>query len=492
LDGIPLALELAAACLDAFSAQDVATRLDRRFLLLTTGNRAALPRQQTLAAAIDWSYQLLTDTQQRVFERLSVFAGGWTIDAAEAVCAGDDVASEHVVDAVVRLVRTSLVTAIGDGRYALLETLREYALEKLRRRGPEFGATRERHASHYSALVEQLGPVAATKLRPFTSGAPTRGVIETLEDAQDNVRVALMWWLHAGRVTEGLRLICALGPLWIVRGVPSDGRPWVEAMLDLAERNSDAVSPALRANALLYGGVSARIQGDFTTARAFYETSVAIYRTLDDDLGLVYGLTGLGQIWTYMGEFEPAAEALNEAIAVARVAGDPPAISTALACLGTLAYFQRDRDRATEILRECLALARTEQRSDNRRFSIGRALSLLGRTLSEQGKYGEAIEAFEEALAGPEALAAGWILSLLLDWTAAIFGATGEPLCAARLMGAADVQWLASGAVRFDLLYERDLRAVKAQLPAEAFAEAVAQGRAMTADEAIAHALRET
>jgi len=493
LDGSPLALELAAACLAAFSPQEVAARLDKRFLLLTTGNRAALPRQQTLAAAVDWSYQLLTDTQQRVFERLSVFARGWTIDAAEAVCAGDDVAPEHVVDAVGQLVRKSLVARIGDGRYALLETLREYALEKLRGRGAELAATRERHASHYSALAEQLGPVAATRLRPFPSRASTHGVIEALEDDQDNVRIALRWWLDAERVTEGLRLICALGPLWIARGVPSDGRPWLEAMLNLAERNSDAVSPALRANALLYGNVIARIQGDYATARKFSETCVAIYRTLDDDVGLAYGLGFLGATRACMGEFEPATEALNEAIALARGSGDPPAISTVLSNLGILACFQQ-QDRASEIARECLAVARTEQRAGypTGRFSVGRALIVLGRALFEQRKFGEAMEVFEEALAGPEPLVNGAVLSQLLDWMAAVFGATGEPLRAARLIGAAEAQWLASGAKSFDLMRERDRCEVRAQLSDEAFVEAVAEGRAMTAEQAIAHALRET
>jgi predicted ATPase len=492
LDGIPLALELAAACLDALSVQELATRLDRRFLLLTNGNRAALPRQQTLAAAVDWSYQLLTDAQRRAFERLSVFASGWTLEAAEAVCAGGELASEDVVHVVVQLVRKSLVVRIGDGRYGLLETLREYALEKLRSRGGELEDTRERHASHYSALVEQLGPVAATRLLPFNSGTPARSVIETLEDAQDNVRVALRWWLDAQSVIEGLRLICALGPLWIADGVPSDGRRWVEAMLDLAEQHSETVPTALRAHALLYGGVSARIQGDFVTARTFYERCVAMYRTLEDDLGLAYGLAHLGSARTYLREFGRAAEALGEAIFLARGAGDSPAISTVLSHLGMLAYFQGEPDRATEILRECLTTARTEQPTDHRRFSVGRALTYLGRALSEQGKFGEAMEVFEQGVTGPEARVAGVIRSMLLDWTAAAFSATGQPLRAARLMGAGEAQWLASGAKRFDPRYERDLHAIKAQLHDEEFAEAFAQGRAMTSDEATAHMLRET
>src|SRR5262249_11977910 len=153
----------------------------------------------------------------------------------------------------------------------------------------------------------------------------------------------------------------------------------------------------------------------------------------DDDLGLAYGLAHLGSATTYTREFDQAAEALGEAIALARGACDPPAISTVLSHLGILAYFQGQPDRATEILRECLTIARTEQRADHRRFSVGRALTYLGRALSEQGKFGEAMEAFEKGVTGPEARVAGVIRSMLLDWTAAVFGATGEPSRAARL-----------------------------------------------------------
>jgi tetratricopeptide (TPR) repeat protein len=213
---------------------------------------------------------------------------------------------------------------------------------------------------------------------------------------------------------------------------------------------------------------------------------------LDDDLGLAYGLEYLAAARYCMGEFEPAAEALNEAVALACGAGEPPALSNVLYHLGTLVYLQGQGDRATEIAREGLAVARTEQRSDNRRFSVDRALALLGRTLSEQRKFGEAKEAFEEALAGPETLVSAGQLCSSLDWMAAVFAATGEPLRAARLMGAAEVQNLAAGRKRWDLMFERDLREVRAQLHDEAFAEAVAEGRAMTAEQAIAHALRET
>src|SRR5262249_51531753 len=158
--------------LDALTPPQLAARLDQRFGLLTGGNRAAPPRQQTLSATIDWSYFLLTETQQRVFERLSVFAGGWTLEAAEVGGAGCGVAPDQVFNALLRLVRKSLVVRIdmpeGGTRYSLLETLREYALDKLHDRGAELEAIRQRHAAFYSELVKRLDPAAPTMLLPFS------------------------------------------------------------------------------------------------------------------------------------------------------------------------------------------------------------------------------------------------------------------------------------------------------------------------------------
>jgi predicted ATPase/DNA-binding XRE family transcriptional regulator len=495
LDGIPLALELAAARLDALTEDQLAMRLDQRFKILIAGNRAALPRQQTLGATISWSYELLSETQRRVFECLSVFASGWTLEAAEAVCSSDAVPSDDVVDAVLQLVRKSLVVRIGDGRYGLLETLRDYALDKLRGCGTELPATRERHATYYSALVERLDIAGTTVLVPAISSAPASRPMETLDEAQDNVRVALRFWLEARRLTEGLVLIRAFGHLWGVRGVPADGRRWVEAMLDLADRTPDGVAPALRAQALMFGGMLARIQGDWAADRVFVEKSVAIWGTLNDDVGLAQALSNLGINQQFRGEFEQSNAALSESLALARAAGQPFSVCLALNALGTLARLERQHERAAEYLRESLTLARTLKRPGERGHAVGRALVLLGRALAEHGALAEAMVMYRQAFAErSDAHIAGVTLSQLLDWTAAAFGATGEPLRAARLFGAADTQWRASGARRYpfdDVAYERDLRAVQAQLDAPSFEEAMAEGRAMTAEEAIAHASAE-
>ncbi|MBV9602192.1 MAG: tetratricopeptide repeat protein [Chloroflexi bacterium] len=491
LDGIPLALELAAACLDALTPRQLAARLDRPFRLLTAGNRAAPPRQQTLTATIDWSYQLLSDTQRRVFERLSVFASGWTLDAAEAVCADENVPPEHVLEAVVQLVRKSLVVNIGDERYHLLETLREYALDRLRARG-ELEAIRERHATYYSRLVERLDPAGSTRLlAPSHEGGVPRAM-ETLDEAQDNVRAALRWWLEAQRANEGLGLVRALGPLWAIQGVPADGRRWVEAIFDLADRKPEEVSAALHAQALMFGAIFARIQRDFTTGRVLLERCVAIWRTLEDDLGLSQGLSNLGANQLFMGDFDQAEASLSESLALARAAGEPFTTCLTLNQLGTLAQLRNQYDRAQDYLRESLRVGRTLERPGDRSHIVGRALVLLGRALSEQGDFTGAMACFRVALSGGEADLVGPTLGQLLAWTAAVLGATGEPLRATRLFGAADSVWLASGTLRYpfdDAAFERDLRRVQAQLDDAAFASALAEGRAMSAVEAIAYAL---
>jgi non-specific serine/threonine protein kinase len=266
-------------------------------------------------------------------------------------------------------------------------------------------------------------------------------------------------------------------------------------MFDLAERSSDGVPPALRAQALLFGGIFARVQGDFTSARAHLETGVAIWRTLDDDVGLSQGLSNLGANQMFTGEFEQADASLSESLDLARAAGQPFTICLVLNQLGTLARLRGEPERAVDYLSESLMLGRGLERPGDRGHVIGRALIQLGRTLAERGDHEAAMAVFRDALAGGEAILMGPTLGQLLDWTAASFGATGEPLRAARLFGAADAVWRTSGTVRNpfdDVAYERDLRNVQAQLDDVAFAAALSEGNAMSAADAIAHALRET
>jgi non-specific serine/threonine protein kinase len=495
LDGIPLALVLAAARLDALTPEQLATRLDWRFRLLTGGNRAALPRQQTLGAAIDWSYVLLTDIQRRVFERLSVFASGWTLEAAEAICSSDAVAAMDVVDAVLQLVRKSLVARIDDGRYRLLETLRAYASDKLRSRGSELIATRDRHAAFYSDLVQHVDPSSATKLLPYASSSNTLRDLNTLDEAHDNVGVALRWMLETRRATEGLLLIRALVPLWIWRGVPAEGRQWVEAVLELADQESTSVPPALRALLFLFGGVIAGMQADLGRSRALYEASVALWRTIDDQVGLAFALATLGNSKIQTGELEQADSAVAESLRLARGSGSTFALCHVLNDCGAVARACGQPERATTYLRESLMLGRTLERAVDRGVAAGRALIVLGLSLMELGRIDEATTAFKEAfLEFRGSGMTGYRLAQALDGIARVVAAAGDSLRAAQLLGAADAAWRASGANRYpldDQAHERDVQGVKDQLGSFVFDEAMAEGRAMTAAQAISCALGE-
>jgi non-specific serine/threonine protein kinase len=495
LDGNPLALVLAAARLDALTPDQLATRLDRRFRLLTGGNRAALPRQQTLGAAIDWSYELLTDAQRRVFERLSVFANGWTLEAAEAICSSDDIAAEDVVDAVLQLVRKSLVTRIDDGRYGLLETLREYASDKLHARGAEVSATRDRHAAFHSDLVKHVDPSSATQLLPYSRAAHTARDLEVLDDAHDNVAVALEWMLEARRVTEGLLLIRALVPLWIWRGVPTEGRQWVEAVLELADQESTSVPPALRALSLFFGGVVAGLLADVGRSRAHYEASVAMWRTIDDQVGLAFALATLGNSRIHTSEFERAESAVTESLRLARGSGSTFVLCHVLNDCGAVARARGQPESATTYLRESLMLSRTLERAVDRGVAINRALIVLGLSLLELGRVDEAISAFKEAFLELRGSGmTGYRLAQALDGIARVVAAAGDSLRAAKLLGAADAAWRASGANRYPLdnqAHERDVQVVKDHLDDRIFEAAMAEGRAMTAAHAISYALGE-
>jgi predicted ATPase len=262
VDGIPLALELAAARVRVLSLEQLAARLDNRLRLLTGGSRTAPSRQQTLRATLSWSYELLTDDEQRLFARLAVFAGGWTLDAAEAVCAGAGLEASAVLDLLTRLVDQSLVVA-GDGtgphRYRLLETLREYGRERLAE-GGESEALQRRHAAYFLAQAERAEAYA--------------GRVASLDDLAvdlNNLRAALRWYGDRCAVEEGLRLGAALGELWLYLGRPSEGYDWLRLLLDLPP---SASTGRTRARAQCWAGALALVLGDASAGHALLVDSL--------------------------------------------------------------------------------------------------------------------------------------------------------------------------------------------------------------------------
>ncbi|HLZ26640.1 MAG TPA: tetratricopeptide repeat protein, partial [Chloroflexota bacterium] len=338
LDGLPLALELAAARMNALSVEQLAQRLDDRFRLLTgptsraarvasgtlSGSRTALLRQQALRATIDWSYDLLSEPERVLLRRLAVFAGEWTLEAAEAVCAGE----ETVFDQVCSLVDKSLVRVEANptGRYRLLETIREYALERLEASG-EAEALRRRHTEYFLALVEQAAP----ELR----GAGQLVWFKRLEAEYENVRAALLWTLERPDADLALRLGGALWYFWWIRSHSSEGRQLLERVLAISTGATLARATVLNATGYLASALD-----ELDQASALHALALAISRELGDRPGVAMSLRCLGRVALLQGEYARADELLHEALALLRELGDRWGIGLALNNLANLSLLE--------------------------------------------------------------------------------------------------------------------------------------------------------
>jgi predicted ATPase/class 3 adenylate cyclase/Flp pilus assembly protein TadD len=385
LDGIPLAIELAASRVRAMPLDQIESRLDSRFRLLTGGSRTALPRQQTLRALIDWSYDLLNDSEKAVLCRLSVFAGGWTLEGAEAVCVGEGIEDWEVLDLLTSLVDKSLVNYEDwepSGRYRMLETVRQYARDRLMERGESI-AVRQRHQDYFLAWAE----AATLKL----TGADQAEWLHRLEIEHENLRAGLDWSLSEMGDVQSLRFCKAVQRFWWMRGHLTEGREWSERALS---------QPALpdwnleRANVLNGTGVIAWMQGDFASARAYHEQSLALYRQIGDSKGTGDALNGLGIVLCAQGDYTSALTCYQESLAIKRELGDR-SITDTLGNLGVVAFARSDYGSARAYYEESLALQR--QREDRRGIAL--SLNGLGVVADEQGEYDSARAYHEESLA---------------------------------------------------------------------------------------------
>jgi predicted ATPase len=319
LDGMPLAIELAAARIRALSLTEILDGLHDRFRLLTGGARTAVRRQQTLRASVDWSHALLTEPERILFRRLAVFMGGFDLDAAQAVAGGDDLQPFHVLDLLTLLVDKSLVVAETAGeptRYRLLETVRQYGLEKLGASG-EADTVRGRHRDHYTAMAARLDPPAQTDLERC---------IEQVENDFDNLRAALAWSRENADTEIALRLASSLQPLWHARRRIKEGLAWFDAILTDGEAHDD-IPAAVRARALAnkavldgYAGVANSIDQA--------EQALAIAREVDDPALLVGALTACGVVNSH--NLQVAHPYFAEAIGLARAIGDRWRVSRGL------------------------------------------------------------------------------------------------------------------------------------------------------------------
>jgi predicted ATPase/class 3 adenylate cyclase len=474
LDGIPLAIELAAARVKVLPVEKIAERLDDRFRLLTGGSRTALPRQQTLRALIDWSYDLLSEPERALLRRLSVFAGGWTLEAAEAVCAGEEIEAWDVLDLLSRLVDKSLVVYEehrAEARYRLMVTLRQYSRDRLLE-AEEAEAVRERHWDWCVDLAEQGE-------RELMGAAQTEW-LERLEIEHDNFRAALHSALDSGGASAGLRLGGALWRFWHLRCHLREGRDRLEAILAMpgaADR-----TPA-RAKALNGAGALAHDQGDFQRAAQLHEESLVIARECGDPEPMAYALLSLGHVALRQGSYEQCKALYEEALSLWRSLGNQSFIAALLHNLGNAALYLGQLDEAITFFEESLAL----KRRLGSQSSVASTLNNLGYLEIEQGNYERAAALLGESLRLYQQIgnSAGMLESL--NNIARVAAEQGDLPLSACLLAKVSALSEAIGAPLPDD-YQRNVATVRAGLDPEPFDAAWAQGQAMTLDQTIEHA----
>jgi non-specific serine/threonine protein kinase len=471
LDGIPLAIELAAARIGVLSVMQIEARLDDCFRLLAGGSRTDVPHHRTLRAAIDWSYDLLAPAEQALFRRLSVFAGGWTPEAAEAIGDGD------VLERLAQLVVKSLVVVDDQGeqaRYRLLETVRQYGLDKLAVAG-ESTQTRDRHLAGCLEL--------AVRVTSHPQGADRRAWLDEVEIEYDNLREALRWASESNQIELGLRLAGALGRFWIIRGYPGEGRRWLGELLA-----ADTQGSAARAAALLSAGSLASLQGDSERAMALGEQGLALHRALGDRAGVAGALQLLGTERYYQDEMAEATALLGEGLALYRELEDRSGTSQVLLVLGNLASTQGDHQRAVRLYQGSLEL---QQGLGSERL-IATSLLNLADALYYLGDYAQARQHTTEALRLFWSVGDRRAVATGLEGIAGLAVVQGQADQAARLMGTAEAlreEIAVPIAAMNQADYENIVAAVRGELTDGAFAAAWAAGRAISVEEAISEIL---
>jgi non-specific serine/threonine protein kinase len=522
LEGMPLAIELAAVRMSALPVETIAAGLDDMFRLLTRGCRTALPRQQTLRATLDWSYNLLSEPERTLLPRLSVFAGGWTLEAAEAVCAEDGIEAEELLDRLTSLVEKSLVlygnseAPGGGGRYRLLETVRQYARDRLRESG-ETARVRDRHFDFFLRLAEQAEPELHRHEQVEW--------LDRLDVEHDNVRAALAWCLTAvdsgqwlvvsptaqgpkadlplpepatnhhplsTAVEKGLRLGGAVFWFWVARGYLGEGREQLARLLAPGALGGAKASSgcAARAKALHGAGILAMFQGDYGAARTRLEESMAISRELGNRREAAWSLGYLGKTMRFQGDGAAARALFEESLAIFREVGSTNLIAWSLGNLGDVARDQGDCGTARPLYEESLALFREV---GNKR-AISGLLDDLGMVALDQGDHDAARALMAEALTISWEVGHQGGLARDLSGLAAVAIAQAQFERAARLFGALAALREAIGhplAPADRAGYERSLAAVRAGLGEAAFAAAWEEGRAMRLEQAVRLALED-
>lgn len=517
LDGIPLAIELAAARVRSLPPHQIASRLDHRFRLLTGGSRTALPRHRTLRAAMDWSFEMLPEAEQVLLPRLSAFAGSFSLDAAEAVASGGPVERDEMIDLLERLIDKSLLMAdegSTEARYRMLETIRDYAQERL----AEAGDASDTYARHRDWFVDLVAKARAG----FFSGAEQAAWLARLSDDHDNLRAALRWSDEdAEGASAELSLAAGLWRFWEIRGHLAEGSAWLERAL---ARTGGEVS-ARRASGLTGVGVLATLRGDHAVAVAAHEASLLLQRELGNPIAVAAACNNVANAAIEQGNFERARELYREGIELARAAGDQQGVGFSLLNLADLVARQGDDSEADDLYAESirtfegigdlwgvaqatsrLALVsrrRGDLRTARARYSdamslyrrLGdrraeaRMLAGLGDVAAHEGDLAGAAAVYRDGLALRSQLGDRAGVASMFERLAGV--ADGEPERAARLIGMAAALRESIGApLSAGAAAELDqfLAGLRQELGGDVLESAMAEGRRASLQAAIAYA----
>ena len=526
LDGMPLAIELAAARVRSLSVQQIAQRLDDRFQLLTSGSRTAPPRHQTLASTLDWSYALLSEQEQKVLQRLSVFAGGATLEAAEAICRGQGVPAVEVLNLLSQLVDKSLIVVDkppqGETRYRLLETIRQYAHGNLVQSGEE-ELSKDLHLAFFVQWAE--------KAAPLLSGAEQLQWLDSFEAEHDNLRAALEWCKVAQkRADVVLRLVVACARFWRLRGYLGEGRLQISMALPEAavQQKTEMYARALyweaalaylqsdypatrrlaekslalwqelglqnhvgRADTLDLLGELATEEGNYTTAPGLFEEALEIYRKLEDPRGIGDMLMQLGWAYMRMGMYARVGPYMGEALFLFREIGNASGTGFVLGGLGELAIRQGRYEQAERFLQDSLAV----REKHGHKWGMAASLGSLGWVALRQQDFKRVRALLRESLALRQELSDKGGIAWCLEKLAETKYRQSQHREAAKIFGFAELLRAPIGSVidpADQPEYEHIVSDLRSALGAEDFAALWAEGAAMPAEAVIELALSET
>lgn len=483
LDGLPLAIELAAARVKMLPPHVLLTRLSQRLKMLTGGARDLSARQQTLRGAIDWSYDLLDEGEKQLFSRMAVFQGGRTLEALEAVCNYDGQLQLDVFDGVQSLLDKSLLQqregSDGEPRFWMLETIHEYANEKLVE-SEEVDELSRQHAEYFVIFAE--------KAEARSKEAEQRKALDSLEDEADNLRAALTWAREAGDVELGLRLVGALAPYWTVRGHFTEG---LDQAAPFMSQIDTVDAPTVRAKALFGIGEVVNRQGNLPLARDYLERSLALYRSLDDKKGAAAALRLLGTILRDLGDHQSTRAYAEESLALFQELGDSWGVAKVLMNLGQIVLFiEHDYERASAFFEQSIgtltSLGATEDVADN--------LFYLALIAFHHHQHVRATEQWQQSMFLYQSVKSKPGVVWCLLGFGCIAGAQGYGVRAAQLGGTVEALF-EELSMQMDSqdteLLEYIVTSAVSQLGHDAFDRAWQEGRAMTLEQALEYALRD-